>query len=189
MSEVGNGVSGWWRVGFVVLALAFETVREAAVLGSNEPIYGMAFSLYGDTNFVHAEGQWQRTDGGSPLVSKTTVFECARAWDSCIETNAEVTTYRTLQVYTDIHDEVHFEEDSIWFANDRSVCATYEVRFDLRQKRVTATRARKSVANCPNLEERIEMQLSDGSNRFDGAWTHDHTLPLLRLVQWVASLF
>ena len=178
----------WLILALVVAVLAFETMRELYVMEVNEPVrlMGPSLAIYGDTGFVHAEGVWRRSDDGSPMAQGSVVIECFRAWGVCIEVNnTYLPDIPALHSYVDVQTITSFSESAVDFSNS-APCADYRVRIDREQKRVLATRDKKSGApegSCGVLEQRVVMEMADGNSiqeRLDATWTERHFLPIYR---------
>ena len=183
-------INVWAVVLAIVGLLAFEVMRELYVLEADAPrfLIGPPLLVVGDTEEVHAEGIWRRSDGGSPIQQGTVAIRCIRAWAACIEVNnSYMPDVLALNSTIDVRENAEFDSEAVEFESVAE-CARYRVRIDLKQRRVTATRDRLPGANaekCALLEDRVTMEMADGdryTERVDAAWTEEHFLPLYRLL-------
>jgi hypothetical protein len=172
----------------VVALVAFEVMRELYVLEVNRPVQlmGPSLQVYGDSDFAQAEGVWRRSDGGSPIMPGTVVIECFRKWGSCIEVN---NTYMPgiplLDSLMEVQPISEFSDRAVAYEQSAE-CVDYQVRIDLAQKRVIATRDKKPnlpKGTCDALEDRVVMEMVSGDSpveRVDATWTKNHFLPIYR---------
>ena len=181
----------WWKVGFFVMLIAFEFAREFAVVNAGEgatPAVGKYISGYG--NVLTATGSWQRSDGGSPIISGTVQIECFRDTNICIEaqvtSNGKYFHAPSIDIF-----RARFSGTSVSYTNDNPDCAKYSVLIDVKTERAIATRDGKENPKnefCKKLEKRVAMEL--GSS-WDRPWkdpTKEHFVPLLQLVLGVFKL-
>ena len=174
----------WWKVAFFVSLVVFEVTREYAVVASSTAAQPNTMAnLFSYNGYVRAQGTWKRIDGGDRLVSSTVTIECHRDTGRCLEASTHMNDEYVYSPELDWFD-AKFETDSVSYENDMPDCANYSVRLDLKMKKVFAVRQRKANPTnpaCLNLENRIEMQLSDGfENRSDTL--DDHFLPILKTI-------
>lgn len=179
----------WWRGAFILALVAFEFAREEAVVQANEPTTGNLFSLQSSGELVSAEGEWFRSDAGSPLVRNSTVIQCNRSTNTCTEGSAALSTSPTRSAFesVDEYTNVQFSADAVDYMDDSSVCMIHRVHIDIAQQRVTSTSTRKesTVPFCAKLEANVASELSDSIRHREnaGEWMSGHFLPLLRLIR------
>ncbi|MBB6189315.1 hypothetical protein [Rhodanobacter sp. MP7CTX1] len=179
----------WWKFAFFVALVAFEVAREEVIVQAHEPSTGNLFDMQSNGNMVSAEGQWFRSDSGSPLVSNATAIQCEKDTKTCIEAQTTLLNYdvRTAYASISVYDITEFTDTSVTYENDSAICATYRVHIDLAQKRVTASTDLKQTSEkvCAKIEAHIPMELSDSIRRqqSNGPWMEGHFLPLLRLIR------
>ncbi|WP_374607275.1 hypothetical protein [Thermomonas sp.] len=179
----------WWIPAFFAMAIAFEGAREVAVVASNEPMAGSGLNFFWipDAGYATAEGQWVRSDGGSPIIPNSIAIRCEMApTPRCIEASTNAFgSGRIVHTNIDVFEDVKFTADGITYTNDNPDCATYSVRLDGKQKRVTATRVAKAgTTACLNIEPRVVMELQDGLRaRINGDWMDDHFLPIVKILR------
>jgi hypothetical protein len=177
----------WWKIGFFLMCVIFEFTREIAVMTVNsEP--KIAISAYVESNGTHvnATGRWMRIDGGGRMVPGATSIICDQSEGQCIEVAASIFNGYLNEPNVDIFDAT-FGQNAVTYENNDPRCVRYNVRIDLKLKKVFAVRERKpNVDNeiCKNSESRIEMTLGDGYQREENQ-LNDHFVPLLRLIAWV----
>jgi len=190
MTPEAGGKAGrnWWKLAFFVALIAFEFTREIAVLKAHQPMGGQMFSMGHYGSLIHAEGQWFRSDGGSPLLPGTVSIDCFQEWNTCIEsaTILDNSGFISANTSTDLYEIERIDETGVTYVGD-ALCATYRARIDLQQKRVFATRTIKDGASgpmCSTLEKRLEMQLGDGLKHLvdDQSWRDSLNVPLLKLL-------
>lgn len=172
-------------VAFFIAMLAFEVARESAVVAANAPIVGSGVFVSGsaELGYADAKGQWIRSDEGSPIVPTSVAIRCSRDSNTCIEaTTTTFGTAKTMSTEIDVFEQPDFTKDAVTYTNDLPTCATYRVRIDFVQERVTATRTRKTSPTdprCAGMEERITMELKDGFEAIHGApWMDGYFLPI-----------
>jgi hypothetical protein len=180
----------WWKTAFFVVLIAFELMREVAVLAGAEGARPNARALlFSNGGYVKAQGSWKRIDGGGTLVPGTVTIECQRETGRCLEASVMVSEQYVYAPEIDWFD-ARFLPDAVSYENDLPDCARYSVRLDLKMQKVFAVRDRKenpSNPNCANLERRIEMQLGDGfepdRDSLDG-----HFVPIIQGLAALAEL-
>lgn len=185
-----NSKRNWWIPAFVVMTLAFEVAREWAVVAQSEPISGSSLFVHWSpqTGYATAEGQWIRSDGGSPILPNSVSIRCERdPAPRCIEASSSALgSTRSMHTTVDIFDNVKFSEDGVTYTNPDPTCATYTVHIDGSQRRVTATRTAKAGAECIDLERRVAMELNDGIKaKIDTRWHENHFLPIASTLRYV----
>lgn len=182
----------WWKVGFFVMLIAFELARELVVVNAAEgaiPSAGKYVSTYG--NLLTATGSWQRSDGGSPIVSSTVKIDCFRDTSLCIEAQTTSNEKYFHVPSIDIFPAT-FSGTSVSYTNDNPDCARYSVLIDAKTERAIATRERKENPKndfCKKLEKRIAMELGSSWDRPSTDPTKEHFVPLLQLVLSLVKLF
>lgn len=174
----------WWKIAFFVLLVVFEITREVAVLASDQRAEPSAIkTIYSNDGYVTARGRWIRSDGGSPIMAGVVSIECRRETGQCLE--ASVTSNKQYYSPPELDwFDAKFTIDGVSYVNDNPECARYAVRIDTAQKRVFATRDRKSSptnSRCQKMEERVAMELGDGYVR-DPDPFKGHFVPLLSLL-------
>jgi hypothetical protein len=180
----------WWKVGFFVMLLAFETAREISVVESDQKaIPNVTKSIYGNLELITAQGRWMRSDGGSPIINSAVTIYCRSDWNQCFEAN--VLTYGQYFFAPEIDwFDAEFTADGVTYFNDQPKCVTYAVRIDLKQSRAFATRVAKTDGQknqlCPEREPRAEMELGGGYTP-DADPFKDHFVPIIRLLSKVMS--
>lgn len=171
---------------FFILAL-FEFTREIAVLASDpEPKIAILAYVGSTHGYTSAKGRWIRINGGGKIVPGATSITCNETEGRCIEATASVFNGYVSEPTIDAFNAT-FGPDAIVYKNDDPRCARYDVRIDLRLKKVFAVRERKSNPKnemCQKLEQRIEMTLDDGYQRNDEP-LGDHFVPVIRLFGWL----
>lgn len=184
----------WWMIAFFVALLAFEVAREFAVVEANDPLVGDSLRVFGTPDYASAQGQWFRSDGGSPIVPGSVAIVCFKERNSCIEAQTMFLGGGIKWATTDItiFDAVEFTDQAVTYINDLPNCATYRVRIDLAQERVTATRNKKPTATgeaCTNLEDRVAMELGDGPKTAinDTSWMDNHFLPIFVAIRAISG--
>jgi len=179
----------WWKLAFFAALVAFEFAREEAVVEANEPTNGNLFDFQSNEDSVFVQGQWFRSDSGSPLVPNSTAIQCNRETMLCIEASASVFGNSPRSAYTSIstYAIADFTDTSLDYVDESPICVVQRVHFDLVQKRVTATTEKKETTEkfCTNIEGHMARELSDVLrwHQNDGDWMHGHFLPLLRLIR------
>lgn len=180
----------WWMVAFFIALLGFEVAREHAVVQANTPLAGDGLHVFGTTGYASAKGQWFRSDGGSQIVPGTVAISCYKEWNACVESQTMFFDTGVKWATTDLtlFEATEFTNEAVAYVNDEPFCATYLVRIDLVQKRVTATRDRKpgvTKGACPELEDRVAMELGDGPKKaiYDKAWMGNHFLPIFNTIR------
>lgn len=179
----------WWRMAFFIAVVAFEFAREQAVVQANEPTTGNMYSLQGNGELVAAEGEWFRSDAGSPLIHNATSIQCSKETNSCIEATATLMTsgVRTAYNSVSVYKVTRFTNESVEYTDESSLCAIYRVHMDLAQNRVTSTSVRKEGGDplCSKMEASVPSELSDSIRHREnaGEWMSGHFLPLLRLIR------
>lgn len=178
----------WWKVGFFVMLLAFEVVREWAVLGNVEerPVHNVDFSLISVDGLTTAQGIWKRIDGGGKMMPASIRIECWQDRALCLEISAN--TYGKYVPAPEVdYFDAKFSPDAVTYENDNPTCAKYSVRMDLKLNKVFAVRQRKenpSNPTCAQFEPRIEMVLSSYAFEYENP-TKGHFVPLLSLVMYL----
>ncbi|MBM6577134.1 hypothetical protein KCP91_12195 [Microvirga sp. SRT01] len=181
----------WWKIGFFVMLLLAEFAREWAVIASNETArIAVSASMVSVGDYTVASGRWQRTDGGGSLTPSATQIECFESEGRCRESNVTVIDNGVGAPDTSTY-QATFSPEAINYENNDPVCARYSVRMDRKLEKVFALRQRKPDTKdqaCNQLENRIEMALSDG-------WTNDdntfdsHFVPVMRGLIAILSVF
>lgn len=186
-SEPGKRVNRW-MVAFLLALLAFEVTREALVIEKAEPVAPLGYFVEAQEGFVQAEGQWIRTDGGSPIVQGGVVIQCRADWGTCLEVN---TMYmpdgKFLKTMVDVYRIDSLSAGEVTYSNSVP-CAVYRVRVDIAAERVFATRVKPSnaPADCNNLEQRVALELGEGVNRRQTyEWLDGEFLPLFSAVRLI----
>lgn len=177
-------------VALVISLIAFEIAREGWVIAENRPVSTGTFSLTGSASegFVIANGTWKRSDGGARIVPGVTEIRCVKPMNLCIEATSIVPSGSNfMSMNVDLFIVSEFSDTAVTYRNDIPQCATYSVRIDLAQKRVTATRDRRpdpELESCKLMEPRVAMELRDGYEGLtDAKWMDDHFLPLVKMVR------
>jgi len=174
----------WWKVGFFAMLILFEIAREFAVLAGAEGAQPAALkTIYGDADYVAAQGRWLRSDGGSPIEPGAVTIQCRRETGQCVEASVVAHADNFMAPEVDWFS-AKFSQDGVSYVNDDPVCARYSVRIDLVQKRAFATRELKDGPKnevCSKLEPRIAMELRDGFIS-DPAPFAGHFVPLVQLI-------
>ena len=186
-----NPKRNWWKAAFFVALLAFEVAREFAVIANASgavPSTSASVDHYG--SFTFAEGTWKRIDGGEPLEPGTVTINCDQELQRCdhawVGIREKYVSAPELNWYN-----AKFEPESISYENLSAICVKYTIRIDLKLKKVFSVRERKlntSEPRCNNLENRIEMQLSDGLGIEDKP-QKGHFVPLIDLAAAFFGLF
>lgn len=150
---------------------------------------GPTLIVYSTDQHIHAEGMWVRTGNGQNILPNAVIIECRDEMGVCIEsqTNLEEPVASPNLSIAPIKERTTY---SVAYQIDDSICARYETRIDLRQKRAFSTRFNKAphVANCKDLEHRVDLELADGPlNGATNGAENESFLPLLKILLFVAG--
>lgn len=187
----------WWKYAFFVMLFLFEGAREVVVLESDtkaKPNVQELQWVFGPAGFriINAEGMWQRVDGGEKLAPSTVHIECNEERKECLEVTASMIG-DSVFVPDLMRFHATFAPDVVSYENDFPACAKYQVRVDLRLKKVFAVREKKVVpknqaALCNTLlEDRIAMQLA--ASGYEQPSLNGHFVPLFSALVYVSKLF
>lgn len=179
----------WWKWGFFVVLFLLELAREVLVIQMAHTPTGPSLFIHSSDQHIHAEGMWVRTDKGQHILQNAVIIECRDDMGVCIEsqTNLEEPVASPNISISSIKERTPY---FVAYQIDDSICARYETRIDLQQKRAFSTRFNKAphVANCKGLEHRIDLELVDGPlhGNMDMAKSESF-LPLLRTLSFIAG--
>lgn len=180
----------WWKIGFFVMLIAFEFMREwAALEADNKDRVSATASVFSVGTYTTATGQWVRTDGGERLMPASVLIECDGDRGECMEVTAHNFTGA---VGTPIIDrfKAEFGPDTVSYENDNPDCARYTVRIDLKLEKVIALRERKENPKnlaCQRLEKRIEMTLGNSYDNLDDP-LKGHFVPIFASIALVFKM-
>ncbi len=178
----------WWKIGFFIMLVLFEFTREIAVIAGDPPPRVATSQYVGTTlGYTLAKGRWARIDGGGKLLPGATSIQCDEEKAQCVEATASMFDGYVSDPDVSTYD-AKFTTDQISYENADPICARYNVRVDLKLKKVFAVRERKpfnpKFPQCKNLEPRIEMTLADGYQRDEEPFG-THFVPMLRSIGWL----
>ena len=181
----------WWKLAFFVMLVLFEIAREIAVLASAQVAKPSSFSFvsnFGD--YVSATGTWKRIDGGERLLPVTVSIECQENTGKCIE--AYTSMIQNTVFAPDISTfDAKFTPDMVTYENNLPTCVKYLVRIDRKIEKAFSVRELKDGTNktdCPKMEKRIEMQISNGLDKSEPI-IQDHFVPIIDTISYFAKLF
>lgn len=189
-----------WKIAFFVAAFLFECAREIAVLEASPPLPSTSGRLFAvDANqFVSAEGEWLRTDGGAPLYRKPASIECRKARGICILSDAQVLGDRIMPPMITILD-AEFLDDIIRFEDPAPLCVTYRYEINLKSGAIFSERRAKDRGSMPthtsgdpcNGVEKIVRARFTGSSEITGEPfdnLSNHFVPILSTIAFIARL-
>jgi len=177
-------------IGFVVALLAFEIAREMVVLeAADRPALIGGQHLFSSDGLTIAEGSWLRTDEGAELARTSVHIECDQSREECLEATVNVNG-NSVSLPNVERFAAQFSPDAITYENSSPVCVHYTTMIDLRLKKVRAVRQKNASnsAQCKALEDRIEMQLVDGSDVSVDPFA-GHFVPLMQALFAALKLF
>lgn len=189
-----------WMIAFFIMAIAFEFTREILVIEAGStptPNTSGTVSIYDAGDYVSANGEWTRINPGEPMVRMPTTIECRKRLGVCIETNVMLFSGTVMAPDVSIH-EANFAEDAITWTDDFPMCVRYEVRIDLKSKKIFSERHKKSLTNedraetpeidktCSTAESFVAMELKKSSYESSDV-ENDHFVPLLSLLKMILS--
>lgn len=189
-----------WKIAFFGMAIAFEFTREIAVIEADTmptPNTDGFVSIFGPGDYVSANGEWTRINAGDPMVRSPTTIECRKSLGVCIEANTTLFPGTVMAPDVSIH-EAKFADDAITWIDDFPMCVSYEVRIDLKAKKIFSERRKKSLTNkdraqipeidktCSSVENFVAMELRKSD--FKASDTGDkHFTPLLNFLKMIFS--
>lgn len=180
----------WWMIGFFVALLAFEIAREMVVLeAADRPALTGGEQFFNSNGLTIAEGSWLRTDEGDALVRSSVHIECDQSREECLEATVNVDGNSVSLPFVE-RFAAQFSPDFITYENNNPVCVRYTTMIDLRLKKVRAVRQKNASKEelCKTLEDRVEMQLVNGSDvsvdPFEG-----HFVPIIQVLFAILKLF
>jgi len=178
----------WWRIGFFLLLVLCEFLRECLVIALTEPPMltgGTYVTRMGD--YVIAEGGWRRVDGRGGLPRSSILIQCRLNEHRCTEAGYTVRGRRIGP--PDIAElPAQAEGGTVTYINNYRACVRYVVRIDLKQKKTFATVERKPLMygrNCSRTEAKVDLVLASPFEPFDPL--KDHIVPIFSVLRFLLA--